>query len=81
MQLGQYDKALTDYTRAIALDRSSSYAHYNRGIVRDRQGDFAGAVADFTAAIELEPQNADFYHNRGFSCRKMVSFSLFFPLQ
>ena len=72
MQLGEYDKSLSDYTRAIQLDPGSSYAHYNCGIVRDRQGDYTGAVACFTAAINLEPQNADFHHNRGFSYRKMV---------
>ncbi len=70
---------MSDYIKAIALDPSSSYAHYNCGIVRDRQGDFVGAVACFTAAINLEPQNADFHHNRGFSYRKMVSCGLAIP--
>lgn len=49
-----------------------SCRHYNRGISRDRWGDYAGAVEDFSAALRLDPGNADFYHNRGFSLRKQV---------
>ena len=72
LQLGEYDRAVEDYTRALEVDPLNSYAFYNRGITRDRKGDFAGAVADFTTAIELDRGNADFYHNRGFSLRKQV---------
>ena len=63
---------MEDYTRALEVDPLNSYAFYNRGITRDRKGDYAGAVADFTTAIELDRGNADFYHNRGFSLRKQV---------
>ncbi len=28
--------AVEDYTQALAVDPQSSYAHYNRGIIRDR---------------------------------------------
>lgn len=62
LQLGRYEEALADYEAALALDPSSSYAHYNAGIARDRLGDYDAAVAAFSAAIELEPGNADFYH-------------------
>lgn len=64
LQLGEYAEALEDYQAALTLDPSSSYAHYNCGIVLDRLGEFASAVACFSAAIQLEPQNADFYHVR-----------------
>lgn len=67
-QLGEYGAALADYQAALALDPSSSYAHYNAGIVRDRLGQYEAAVACFSAAIELEPGNADFRHVRG-CCR------------
>lgn len=62
LQLGQYSAALADYEAALSLDPASSYAHYNAGIVRDRLGDYAGAVAAFGRAIALEADNADFYH-------------------
>lgn len=72
LQLGKYDLAIQDYTKALEVDAANSFAYYNRGITKDRMGDFEGAVADFSSAISLDPGNADFYHNRGFSLRKQV---------
>jgi tetratricopeptide (TPR) repeat protein len=72
VQLGKYDLAIQDYTKALEVDPANSFAYYNRGITKDRMGDFEGAVADFSSAITLDPGNADFYHNRGFSLRKQV---------
>ena len=72
MQVGDFEKALADYGRALQVDPHNSFAHYNRGITRDRLGDFTGAVEDFSAAIAIDASNADFYHNRGFSLRKQV---------
>ena len=63
---------MSDYTAALTLCPDNSFALYNRGITKDRMGDYAGAVEDFTAAAALDPSNADFYHNRGFSLRKQV---------
>lgn len=73
IQVGEYERAVEDYTQALQVDPQNSYAYYNRGITRDRSGDYEGAIADFTHAITLDPANADFFHNRGFSLRKMVS--------
>ena len=78
LKVGEYERAVEDYTQALQVDPHNSYAYYNRGITRDRSGDYEGAIADFTQAIGLDPANADFFHNRGFSLRKMVkAFSLF----
>lgn len=73
MQVGDYEKAVGDYSEALLVDPNNSYAYYNRGITRDRSGDYEGAIEDFSHAIRLDPANADFFHNRGFSLRKMVS--------
>lgn len=35
-QLGELVAAVDDYTAALAVDPQSSYAHYNRGITKDR---------------------------------------------
>ena len=72
MQIGDYERAVEDYSQALQVDPGNSYAYYNRGITRDRSGDYEGAIADFTQAIRLDPANADFFHNRGFSLRKLV---------
>jgi tetratricopeptide (TPR) repeat protein len=71
-QLGLPEAAIADYTAALEVEPRNSYALYNRGITRDRMGDYAGAVEDFSGAIALDPCNADFYHNRGFSLRKQA---------
>lgn len=73
LQIGQFDKALEDYTAALEADPRSSYALYNRGILNDRLGCYAAAIKDFSAAIEMEPGNSDFFHNRGYALRKLVS--------
>ena len=72
LQLGDYKRALSDYSAALALQPRNAYALYNRGIARDRAGDAPGAVADFTAALAEDPGNADFHHNRGFTLAKLV---------
>ena len=60
-----YDAAIANYDRAIALEPSDADAYHNRGIAKDAQGDYAGAIADFDRAIALDPDDADSYHNRG----------------
>ena len=77
-KVGEYERAVEDYTQALQVDPHNSYAYYNRGVTRDRSGDYEGAIADFTQAIGLDPANADFFHNRGFSLRKMVNAFSFF---
>ena len=60
-----YDAAIANYDRAIALAPDDADAYHNRGIAKDAQGDYAAAIADFDHAIALEPDGADVYHNRG----------------
>jgi tetratricopeptide (TPR) repeat protein len=53
-----YAAAEADYTRAIALDRSSK-RYLDRSQVRSKRGDHAGALADAQAAYDLEQGNAE----------------------
>ncbi|HBE60500.1 MAG TPA: hypothetical protein DDW56_24175, partial [Cyanobacteria bacterium UBA11366] len=57
--------AISDYNRAIEINPNYTFAYYNRGITRSRQGDKKGAIADFDRAIELEPNYAPVYLSRG----------------
>lgn len=43
----------------------------NRGILRSRSGDAAGALADFDAAIARDPDQADAYLNKGVVLARM----------
>jgi tetratricopeptide (TPR) repeat protein len=62
-----YDKAVADYTQAIALDPNNAAAYTERGEVYSAKQDYDQAIADHTQSIRLEPQNAVAYTNRGFA--------------
>jgi tetratricopeptide (TPR) repeat protein len=61
----EYDKALTDYTRAIELNPRYGTAFLNRGVAYHDKGEYDRALADYTRAIELDPKDADAYNNLG----------------
>jgi len=74
--LGQYDRALADYERALAIDPDFSRALNNRGNAFQRIGDFEKARADFDRAINLDPANADLRYNRGNLFMAMENYNL-----
>lgn len=49
---GQYESAITDYTTAIALDASDSFARYMRGRAYHIMGDTLKAKKDFLRVVE-----------------------------
>jgi tetratricopeptide (TPR) repeat protein len=64
-RLGDYRRAVADYSHGLRLDRGNYYAYYNRGLAHGELGDRRSAIADFTAAIRIQPNNADAYLERG----------------
>ena len=60
-----YDLAIADYTQAIWLDPTNSFAYTSRGMVYSNKGDLDWAIADHTQAIRLHPHYAAAYSNRG----------------
>jgi tetratricopeptide (TPR) repeat protein len=63
-QLGHNDSALVDFDHAVKLSPKHVDAWNNRGAMKYRTGDLAGAAADFTRAMELNPRYRDAYLNR-----------------
>lgn len=63
--IGEHDKAIADYDRAIKLKPHYAKAYYNRGNAYRDKVDFDKAIADYTKAIELKPVYAEAYYNRG----------------
>ena len=58
---GCRDEAIADLDRMVeqgATDRDRALALCDRGMLRQRQGDFAGAIDDFGKAIELDPDSS-----------------------
>jgi tetratricopeptide (TPR) repeat protein len=62
---GEFDRAIADYTKAIALDAKNAKAYYNRGLAYHEKGEVDRAIANYTKAIALDPNFALAYNNRG----------------
>jgi Mlc titration factor MtfA (ptsG expression regulator)/Tfp pilus assembly protein PilF len=71
--LGEFDKALADYTHLIQLvpQREQADAYYERGWVQREIEDFEQAIADFSEVIRRRPDDAAAYRERGtsYACR------------
>ena len=65
---GEVDRAIADYTKAIALDPNYAFAYNNRGLTYEKKGEIDRAIADYTKAIALDPNDATAYTNRGVAC-------------
>ena len=62
---GDYDGALVDIGRALALAPESASLHASSGLIRSYKGDTFGALKDYTRAIELAPTEMSHYYFRG----------------
>ena len=62
-----YNEAIADFDRAIALDPEHFDAHYRRGLGYSNIGNYDKAIADFDKDIDLNPDYAGAYYERGFA--------------
>ena len=62
---GDFDQAITDFTKALELKDNYAEAYCERGIAYSVKDDLNRAIADFTKALELKDYYAEAYHNRG----------------
>lgn len=59
--------ALADYDKALELDPQLDWIHYSRGVLRNRERDFTGALADFAAVRDPTRHTGDFFFERGYA--------------
>ncbi len=64
---GEYDSAITDFSKTIELKPDYVAAYHNRGCAYNEKGKYDLAIADFNKAIELKSDYATAYHNRGYA--------------
>ncbi|MEJ2704774.1 MAG: tetratricopeptide repeat protein, partial [Sedimentisphaerales bacterium] len=67
---GQFDKALSEYAKAIELNPTYAEAYNNRGGVYADLGQFDRAISERTRAIELDPKFDRAYYHRGLAWYK-----------
>ena len=62
---GDYQSAITGFTKVIEIDPMSSFAYYRRGWTKEFVKDYQGALKDYTTSIELNREYAYAYMMRG----------------
>ncbi|HTK49280.1 MAG TPA: tetratricopeptide repeat protein [Gemmatimonadaceae bacterium] len=65
LQQKEYDRAIRDFDRAIALQPGLVVAWRNRGLAHREKGDFERAIADYDQAALLSPADARVFNDRG----------------
>lgn len=66
LQKGDYDGAITEFTKVIEQNPQNAEAYNNRGSAYARQGkNDQQAVVDYSKSIELNPNFVGVYYNRG----------------
>jgi tetratricopeptide (TPR) repeat protein len=63
--LGQLDKAIEDYSKAIEINPNFTDSYYNRGLAYMNSGQPEKAMADYSKALEIEPTYGKAYSSRG----------------
>lgn len=63
--VGNYDKAIAAYTRAIELDPKLAQAYNNRAYTHMLHENYAPALSDLNKALELRPDYVNALMNRG----------------
>ena len=65
MDKGDYEGAITDFTKAIEKNPDYAYAYNNRGSAKYKAEQYSSAIEDFDKAIKLNGNYITAYLNRG----------------
>ena len=65
IQNQNYQAAIEDYNKAIAINLNDADAYNSRGVAKYKLGKYIKAIEDFNQAIVINPYYADAYYSRG----------------
>lgn len=65
LQMGQYDRAIRNFDRALSLHPGLVVAWRNRALAHREKGDYERAIADYDQASVLAPSDARVFTERG----------------
>ena len=54
-QVGDDNRAIEDFDFVLKMEPDNLMARFNRGLLRDRTGDYPGAIEDYSAVLEEYP--------------------------
>ena len=65
--MGQRDKAIADFSRAISMEPGNYFAYNNMGVMYGKDGQYQRSIDYFLKAISINPELTDSYCNLGLS--------------
>ncbi|MEO8174819.1 MAG: tetratricopeptide repeat protein [Sediminibacterium sp.] len=63
----EYEKAIEDYSKVIAIDRDNALAFYDRGLTKNALSEYVSAIDDFDKALSIKKDYYQAYCERGLS--------------
>ena len=64
-ELGELEKAVQAYNKAISLKPNYAQAYNNLGVALQSQGKLEQAIEAYSKALSINPENAEAYYNLG----------------
>jgi len=65
INIGNYNRAISDFTEAIKLDPNCYDAYFYRGWAYGETKRYVNSIADYTQYIKIYPNSSAAYYNRG----------------
>ncbi|CAK66299.1 unnamed protein product (macronuclear) [Paramecium tetraurelia] len=72
--LGQHEKAIVEYTKAIEIDPKFILAYNNRGLAYDKMSNYHKAIEEYTKVFTIDKQYYTSYFNRAIAYYKLKNY-------